>query len=107
MKIFQLTKEILEKFGIIPNQFIFRRPFNRRGAFMLLLHCLSITSYTLFLVFEANTFDEYANGAFMTTAVISACFVYTVCLWSRKPNFLHMACLENAINASENFILNF
>lgn len=37
----------------------------------------------------------------MTTAVISAFFVYAVCLWNRKPYLAHMSCLESAINKSK------
>lgn len=102
MKFFQFTKKIFEKFGIIPDRFVIRRPLNQRGLLMLFLHCLSMTSYTLFLFFEAKTFDEYANGAFMTTAVISAFFVYAVCFWNRKPYVTHMKRLESAINESTN-----
>ena len=101
MIILQLTREIFLKFGIIPNQYIFRRPFNKRAVFMLFFQCLSLTSYSLFILRIANTFDDYANGAFMTTAVIAALFAYVTLLWDSEGYFEHMDNLERAINKSE------
>lgn len=107
MKILQLTKDIFAIFGIIPHKFIFRRPFNESGYLMLFLHGLSIALHCLFIVRIANTFAEYANAAFMTTAVISACSVYVVCLWRRGEIFTHMQCHQKTINKSKKICLNF
>lgn len=68
---------------------------------MLFMHCLSITSYSLFAFLVANTFTQYANSAFMTTAVIAACFVYVACLWDNNAYLTLMEHIENAINKSE------
>lgn len=73
---------------------------------MIFFHCLSITSYSLYIICIANTFDEYANGAFMTTAVVAGFFVYVICLSSRKEYFILMECLENVINKSEKISSN-
>lgn len=99
LEMFRLTKEIFVIFGAIPNWNIFRPPFNQRGCLMLLFHFLSMTLYSLYVLFDAHTFDQYANGGFLAIAVVSACFVYVICLYKRKAYLMFMTSFVTSQNS--------
>lgn len=101
MELFQLTKDIFRKFGLIPTEFLFRNPFNKRAISLLFLQLISITSYTLNLILEANTFTQYSDTAFMLSATVVAFYIYVICIWYRKIYLTRMNSLEIVVNQSE------
>lgn len=101
MKVQQLTQEFFGIFGIIPDKFIRKRPFNKVGLFLLILHGIQFVSYFLFIFLVAESFKQCADAAFMTASAISAADVYMACLWKRVIYFECIEFLNDTVNKSE------
>lgn len=101
MKICQLTQEFFLIFGIIPQKFIRKRPFNKRGILMLFLHNIHIVSYCLFIFRGAKTFKECTDGVYMAAAAVSAAHVYVTCLTNSGVYFDCIKFFDDTINKSE------
>lgn len=68
MKLFQVIQNQMAIAGIRPSQ---RTTFNRQNLIVLLLIGLSVISMTEFLLFDANTFQQYAKSFFAWISVFA------------------------------------
>ena len=77
MKLFQNSQKTMAILGINSNQ---QTGFNTRLMITFSMLGLGLISSAIFFFFEANTFEEYSNSAYVTTsiAVCSACFTIFV-----------------------------
>lgn len=64
MRVFLSVQEFAANVGIYPLQPGQTNPLNRRNIRVLLIFSLYVISYTAFIVFDANSFHEYAEAFF-------------------------------------------
>lgn len=74
MKFFQISQKNFSLLGIIEEQSNSTR---NKLMMIYLIYGLGIISTVLFLVFEANTFIQYVDNAFITVSTIVACICFT------------------------------
>lgn len=80
IKLFQIIKQNFAKLGISSNLSTQNNLFNKNVLTASLFYGLNITLNGIFLFFKANTFREYTDSIYPTSAVItiSVCFANTL-----------------------------
>lgn len=76
-----LFRIIQTKFGILGvtlAQSMQELPFNRRIILVYFIHGNALASGVTFLLKKANTFEEYTNNIYMTSASAMIMFCYTI-----------------------------
>lgn len=87
MKIFQLIQKTFEASGIRRAQAHKKHPFNKKNSTIYLFLIQFTISVHLFLIFQAETFREYADSFFMCMSTIFVFVCFMVTLWKQKNIF--------------------
>lgn len=97
MKIFQFDQEFYEIFQLNPNHPDQRCSFTMKTLFIVAGMVLLLISSVAFVLFEANSIDEYAFSFFSSTAIMVCTIQWLAVIWER-PN------LRELIENMEQFI---
>lgn len=73
MKLFEITQENLNTFGINPR---YKNKFNLRSLGMFLLFSVTLISVTAFIIFDANSFREYQEPFFEFTVAMNTALLF-------------------------------
>lgn len=66
-----------------------------------LLYGLTITSSILFLVLEANTFEQYTNNIYITSADCMLCIDFAIMVFKREKLFQLINAFKMFVDKSE------
>lgn len=85
MKLFQIIQSKFAVLGITQTQSIQKQPFNQKILLAYFIYCFGWISSAVFLFQRANTFEEYTNNIYVTsaTAIIIFCFTVVVLKMSK------------------------
>lgn len=99
-KLFRTIQKNYARLGIVPNQ---SKCFRAKFCLVMacLVYCSSTTSSVLFLIFEANTFTEFVNNIYITSAAIMINIFFIVIIIERDKLFEFIINIENLIDESE------
>lgn len=78
MKVFKLSEKHLAVMGFTPNQQINNRPeWNFRQIIGVVTYAFYIILYGVYIIFEANSLDEYMDSIFLLNAIVAVmiCFI--------------------------------
>lgn len=96
MKFFQSNQQNLSILGISSIE----KPFNRRMMKAYLIYGLSTISANLFLILEANSFSQYTNSVFVTTALAMILICFSMMVFKATELYQFMDdCEEMVVNS--------
>lgn len=98
MKLFQLIQKSLAFLGIDSIQ---SKCSQRKFVMTWLIYGLAFISSVLFLVFKANTFEQYTNNIYLISANSMICFDFLVIALKKEKLFKLIIDLEKFIDKSE------
>lgn len=101
MKIFRSIQENFAILGVNPNQLTKKNNINVKNLISLFFHGFIIIAYLLYLARIANSFREYTDGIFATSAVLVCGASMIIIVWKMPKLFKLIDKLENVINCSE------
>lgn len=87
MKIFLTNQKYFATMGITRHQTKQRQPFNTDNLLSSFKFCLCVTLLVNFLACEANTFKEYTESIYFTSATISIANIFFVFVWNMDDFF--------------------
>lgn len=96
MKAFQILQDNFAAFGIEPNQ----SKSNKRGVMTWLILSLSATSGSIFLAFDAKTFQEFINCMYTTSSAVVVAVIFTIMFLNMEKLFKLTDCIEKTIDKS-------
>lgn len=97
MKVFQEVQKNFIAFGIVPNQ----SKLNGKLAVTWLVLSLSTTLSASFLVFDAETFQEYTTSIYLSSGGAMAAALFTITIFKMEKLFKLKDVIETTINESE------
>lgn len=97
LKILQLLQKDFALYGVTEQQ----DPFFKRIILGFFLFSCAIISNGGYILFEATTFQEYANSIFFATALIAATAIYACTVWKKGELFNCINELDQIIDDSE------
>lgn len=100
MKSFELVRRYFSVLGISSLQRNQKSPFNTKNVFVLFQFILGELSSCLFILLEAQTFEEYANAFGMVLTLTIASFDFFICIWKSQQLFKFMKNFERMIEKS-------
>lgn len=99
MKLFQVVQKNFARLGISPNQ----SHYNRLTAISFCSYSLGTISASVFLIFDASTFLEFAMNMFVTSTMFACWFGYIVILFQKQQIFQFFDNFERFFDKSEDF----
>lgn len=99
MKLFRLLLKDFTIYGITAHKHC--NPFIKRTILAFFVFSCAIILNGAYFLFEAETFQEYANSALFATALIAATVIFTCTVWSKRQLFKCLNELEQIIDGSE------
>lgn len=87
MKLFQIAQKKIAILGITSAQSTQKTPFNWKIIRVYFIYGVAWTSSALFLFKEAETFDEYTNNIYITSATAMIMFCFTVVVFKMAKLF--------------------
>lgn len=103
MRIFQTIQKDFEFFGVGLTQ----PKFNTRNWFTLFIFILNIASNTVYIVCEANTFQEYNQSIYMISSLLCATAVFSIEIVTMHTLYGCLNDMEQLIEGSKLIILTF
>lgn len=107
MKLFQTSQKYFENFGIDSRQMSKNHLFNAKNVLASAVLCLDILSSGAFLLYEAQTFYEYADSVYTTSCAENSCVIYMVIFWNMRKFFKFIEKFENLVEHSKYLIKPF
>lgn len=101
LKIFQLTQRNFAMFGVDRTLLLQPYPFNTKICIGMLTAVYAVISNLLYLIFEAETFNEFAQYIFLDSSAIFMMLLQVICILNVKQLFQLIDSFENFINKSE------
>lgn len=98
MKLFQECQKNFAILGINSHQ---QTTFNKKLWIAHLVNGLGVISSASFLIFKANTFEEYSNSAYIAASTTMSMIIFTNIAFKRKEIFELINNLEEQIEKSE------
>lgn len=87
MKILEPNQAYFGTVGITRHQSMQWQPFNAKNLLESLKFCSSVVSSVGFLVYEANTFNEYTESVYCLSADIVVVIIFLMFIWSSEDFF--------------------
>lgn len=98
MKLFQLIQKNFSVLGITSNQTKYSRI---KLVMTLIIYGLITTSSILFLVFEADTFDEFTNNIYITSGCVMMCIIFVIMAFKQGKLFELIDSFDKFIDKSK------
>lgn len=87
MKLFRIIQKNFAILGITSAQSIQKHPFNRQIVLLYSIYGSTWISSVLFLFQKANTFEEYTNNIYITSAAAIVMFSFTIIVFKMSKLF--------------------
>lgn len=97
MKILQTVQKKYAILGICSNQ----SKCNRKSVLMCLIYSLGCTLSALFLFYEANSFQEYTNNIYITSALAMCVTFFAIVVVKMRKLFEMIDNMEKSIDESK------
>lgn len=94
MEIFQPIRNRLSTVGIVPYR---KYPLNSRNLLTLFMLSLGAVLNCVHLLYEANTFKEFADSVCASSSMVTASIFFTIVIWKTLPLHDCMSNLEKSI----------
>lgn len=107
MRVFQSIQTYFSILGINSDQSHKKNLFNAKNVIALVILCVCIVINSMYIIFEANTIDEYAKSVFMTTTSIVSILILAANIWRMAYFFKYINGLEQLIKNSKSFQIKF
>lgn len=101
MKLFQILQQNFAIWGIDSDHSTRKNPLNAKIMISSVLHGIFIVSSVLYILNEANSFEEYTNGIYSTASLVLTNSCYVIIIWTMKDCFEFIGFLEITFNESE------
>lgn len=101
MKIFYTIQNYFETLGIYTRRPVQKSPLNRRNVFVLFVQGIHFCLCIVFIIYEANTFEAYANTISTISTGITLDMEYMVQIWKMQKLFEFIRNFEGLIEKSE------
>lgn len=101
MKLFQAVQNNLAAMGVNLNQPIHKNIFNKHILVLFSLCCFCIIFISMYIIQDANSFDEYTEPIYELTSAISniIAFLLTILKFDTFIEFIERS--EKIVNSSE------
>lgn len=102
MKLFQTGQKYFENMGIDSRQLRKNHPhFNTKNVLASCIFCLDVISATVFLLYEAHTFYDYADSVYSTSCAENSCVIFMIIFWKMPKFFKFIKKFENLVESSK------
>lgn len=99
MKYFQSAQKLLAIVGISPT----RKPFNQRALMVSLLYALNSVLICAYFGWEANSFREYVDATYASTASISMNIYFAIMVYQKENIFNLIETMDEIAERSESY----
>lgn len=96
MKFLREVQKYFEILGVCST----RSRVNVRSAFTCLIYGLGLTSSATFLICEADSFQEYTNNCYITTAFVVGFTYFTITIYKMNKLFILIKNLRENVKKS-------
>lgn len=101
MKLFQIIRKKFAVLGISPANSIQKYPLNPKLVLVYFIYGATWSSSALFLYRKANTFEEYTNNIYVTSATAMIIITYTVVVTKMSKFFTYINNYGQTVERSE------